>query len=119
MILHHRKFDRGGLPLVIGFVEVDREGISIVVDMIDRIADRLNVRVVAVRNAEIDPLERADRVVEDFPFDIVIHVERRVRIDVDGDRKFQDLVCRVVGIYGNRSEENDEQKYGREQPSSK
>ena len=56
MVLDHGELDRGDLILVIGTVQIDRERISVVLDVVDGIAQGRDLCVIPVRNTEIDPL---------------------------------------------------------------
>ena len=110
MVLRHGKLHGDGFVRVVFAVQIDREGVALVINALNCFGQRFQVFVIPVRDAQIDPVERAVLlIVQDLPFDVVEHGKGGVVVHVHGDGKVQDLVGRCGLCLRSRKKESDEQ----------
>ena len=64
-------------------------------DILDVVAHFRAGLVIGIRDSDLNPVERADAVIEDFPLDVVEHVEGRVIVHIHSDSEVKYLVGRL------------------------
>ena len=95
MVLDKGELEAYHFILVIITVQIDVQGRSLIVDVVD-VLDRRDVGVVTVGKTYVDPFQRTiGLIIQHLPVDVVGHQQGGVFLYVYGNNKMLDLIGRL------------------------
>ena len=93
VVLSHGEFQAYYLVLSVGTVKIDLKMITFIIDVIYGVRSRLDIFVMVIGHAQIDPFQLSVLVfVQNFPVNMVSHIKSSVIIYVYLDDKVKDLI---------------------------